>query len=53
MLKKVWASLKAAVTSPEAVKQERSLFALVVFRLALAVGASASLAELVAKYIHG
>jgi hypothetical protein len=53
MLKKVWASFKAAVTSPEAVKQERSLAALVVFRLALAVGASAGLAEFVSKLVHG
>lgn len=53
MLRKVWAAFKAAVTSPEAVKQERSLAALIVFRLVLTTGASVGVAEIIAKLIHG
>lgn len=53
MFKTVWRAFLGAVSSPEAVKQERSLAALVVFRVVLAVGASAGLAEFVAKLIHG
>lgn len=51
--KRILNGLRAAVTSPDAVKQERSLGALVVGRVLLAAGASTGLAELVAKIIHG
>lgn len=52
-LSKLWHGLVAAVTSPEAVKAERSLGALIAGRLLLSVGASAGLAELIVKLIHG
>ena len=42
----------AAVTSPEAVKQEKNLAVLIVTRVALAVGASASLVSLVGKFFN-
>lgn len=52
-LKKIGKGVLAALTSPEAVKQERSLAALVAVRLLLAAGASAGLAEAIAKLVHG
>lgn len=52
-MKKIWRGLVAAVTSPEAVKQERSLAALVLARVLLAAGASTGLVELVEKFVHG
>lgn len=53
MLKKIWRGLVAAVTSPEAIKQERSLAALIVGRVLLAAGASFGLEQLVTKIIAG
>lgn len=50
---KVWHGLVAAVTSPDAVKQERSLAALVVGRILLAAGASFGVEQIVAKIIAG
>jgi len=52
-LKEIGAAFLAAVTSPTAVKAERSVAALIVFRVALALGASAGLAEFISKYVHG
>lgn len=51
--KKILAGIRAAVTSPEAVTAERSLAALIVVRVALSLGASASLVELVRQMIVG
>lgn len=48
-LKKAAAAFRAAVTSPEAVKAEKSLAVFVAVRVALAVGASASLVSLIEK----
>lgn len=50
-LKKAGSAILAAVTSPEAVKQEKSLAVLVASRALLAAGASAGLVELAAKII--
>lgn len=50
-MKKVVRALVAAFTSPEAVKAEKSLAVLAVTRVLLAVGASASLVELVSKLV--
>lgn len=50
--KQVLASVVAAVTSPAAVKQEKSLATLVVTRVLLAAGASAGLVGLVLKLAH-
>lgn len=52
-LRKVWHAFTAAVTSPTAVKQEKSLAVLVAVRIALAIGASAGLVELIPKIING
>jgi len=49
MLKKVWKGFLAVVTSLDAVTAEKSLAVLVVTRVLLAIGASASLVELIAK----
>jgi hypothetical protein len=51
-LRKAGNALLAAVTSPEAVTAEKSLAVLVVTRLALALGASAGLAELIVQLIQ-
>lgn len=53
MFKKILRGLQAAVTSPDVVKQERSLAALIVGRVLLAVGASTGLIDLLVKAIHG
>lgn len=53
MFKKILRGFQAAVTSPTAVKQERSLAAFVIGRVLLAAGASTALVEFVAKLIHG
>lgn len=53
MFKKIWRAFLAAVASPEAVKQERSLAAFVLFRVLLAAGASAGLADIVSRLVHG
>lgn len=53
LAKRVWHGLIAAVTSPEAVKQERSLAALIVGRVLLAAGASFGVEQIVAKIIAG
>lgn len=50
---RVWRGLVAAVTSPEAIRQERSLAALIVGRLLLAAGASYGLEQALASFIHG
>lgn len=50
-LKKLWHAFTAAITSPTAVKQEKSLAAFILVRLLLAVGASAGLVALVPKLI--
>lgn len=52
-MKKIWRGLVAAVTSPEAVKQERSLASLVVGRVLLAAGASYGIEQLAVKIIGG
>jgi hypothetical protein len=52
-LRVVGRAFLAAVTSPEAVTQERGLAALIVFRLLLAVGATAGFAEAVKAVITG
>ena len=46
-LKKVGNALLAAVTSPDAVKAEKSLAVLIAARVALALGASAGLVHLI------
>jgi len=51
MLKKALRAFLAAVTSPEAVKHEKSLAVLVITRVLLAVGASASLVALIEKLL--
>ena len=51
--RKAWRGFSAAVTSPEAVKHERSLAVLVATRVLLAVGASDALIQLAAKIIGG
>lgn len=48
-LGKVPRSFLAAITSPEAVKAEKSLLVLVVTRLLLAAGATTGLVELITK----
>jgi hypothetical protein len=48
-LKKIGAALLAAITSPEAVKAERSLAVLVATRALLALGAGTGLVELISK----
>lgn len=48
-MKKVVRALVAAVTSPEAVKAERSLAVLVATRVLLAIGAGTGLVELISK----
>lgn len=53
LFSKVWNGLKAAVTSPTAVKQERSLAAFVVGRVLLAAGASFGVEQIVVKIIGG
>lgn len=45
--------LRAAVTSPTAVKQERSLAALIVGRVLLAAGASYGVEQIATKIIGG
>lgn len=52
-LRAVARAVVAALTSPEAVKLERGLLTLVVVRVLLAVGASASLVEFVKSLIGG
>ena len=47
MFKRVVSAFKAAVTSPEVVKAEKSLAVLIAVRLALALGASAGLVEFI------
>lgn len=53
MFKKILRGLQAAVTSPTAVKQERSLASFIVGRVLLSAGASAALVEFVVKLVHG
>lgn len=53
VFKKAWHGVVAAVTSPAAVKQERSLAALVVGRVLLAVGSSYGVEQLIVKIVHG
>lgn len=50
---KVIAAFIAAVTSPSAVAQERSLAVFIVTRVLLASGASYGIVELVAKIVGG
>ena len=47
MLRKAWKGFLAAVTSPEAVKAEKSLAVFIAVRVLQAVGAGAGLAALV------
>jgi hypothetical protein len=49
VLSRVGRAVLAALTSPEAVKAEKSIAVLVVTRVLLAVGASAGLVELAVK----
>lgn len=51
MIRKIWNGFKAAVTSPEVVKQEKSLAVLVGTRLLIAVGASAGIVEIFTKLL--
>jgi hypothetical protein len=51
ILKKITAAVVAAITSPEAVMAEKSIVTLVIVRVALAVGASASLVAVIEKLI--
>lgn len=51
-MRKVWNSIKAAFTSPEAVKAEKSLAALVVVRLVITLGGTAAFADLLVKLIE-
>lgn len=53
VLKNVWRGLLAAVTSPTAVKQERSLAAFVVGRVLLSAGASYGVEQFVVRVIGG
>lgn len=53
VFKRVAAALLAAVTSPTAVKEERSLAAFVVGRVLLAAGASYGIEQIVVKIIGG
>lgn len=50
-LKAALAAFVAAVTSPTAVKAEKSVAVLVVTRVLLSVGASAALVDLIVKII--
>lgn len=52
-LRQVWNGLVAAVTSPTAVKQERSLAAFIAGRVLLAAGASLGVEQIVVKIISG
>ena len=52
-MKKILRALLAAVTSPEAVKQERSLAAFIAGRVLLAAGASYGVEQLIVKLIGG
>lgn len=49
ILKRAAAGFRAAVTSPEAVRAEKNLAVFIAVRVALAVGASASLVALIEK----
>lgn len=49
VVKRVVSAVVAAVTSPEAVKAEKSIAVLVVVRVALALGASAALVETISR----
>lgn len=51
--RKAWNGFRAAVTSTEAVKAERSLAVLVATRVLLAIGATDALVQLAAKIIGG
>lgn len=48
-LKKIGTAIAAAFTSPEAVKAEKSLAALVITRLLITLGASAAIVDIVVK----
>lgn len=50
-LKKVGTAIVAALTSPEAVKQEKSLAVLVITRVLLAAGATDGLIQLVKQLL--
>lgn len=50
--KKAGAAVLAAITSPEAVKLEKSVAVLVIVRVLQAVGASYALEQLVQKLAH-
>lgn len=52
-MRKAWHGFRAAVTSPEAVKQERSLAVMIVTRVLLAIGAGDALVQLAGKIIGG
>lgn len=49
MLKRAYKAFLAAVSSPEAVKQEKSLAVFIAVRVALACGASAGLVMFIEK----
>jgi hypothetical protein len=48
-MNKLWRGFLAAITSPEAIRQEKSLAVLIATRLLIAAGAGASVVGLVAK----
>lgn len=52
-LNAIWHALVAAVTSPTAVKQERSLAAFIITRLLLAAGATEGVVQIVQKLVNG
>lgn len=52
-LKAIGRGLLAAVTSPTAIQQERSLAAFIVGRVLLSAGAATGVVDLVTKLIHG
>ena len=52
-MKKFWASIKAAVTSPTAVVEEKNLAVFAATRILLAVGAGAGVVGLVTAVIQG
>lgn len=51
-VKKILQGIRAAFTSPDAVKAEKSLAALVITRLLLTVGASAATVSLAGAILH-
>lgn len=51
--RKAWNGFRAAITSPEAVKAEKSLAILIVTRVLLAIGAGDAFVRLAEQIING